>query len=167
MAPSEQIEVELKFDVDAGHTAPDLRILPGVIGASAPETFQLDATYFDTENLDLAGNRITMRRRTGGHDAGWHLKRPTGIAGARRELRIGFSDAPADADVPAELITPVIALTRTRKLRRDFVEEKYKLLINAMYDGSEAVTVEAPVTYRDGRTGIVATEIKVRTVYRD
>ncbi|MED5800994.1 CYTH and CHAD domain-containing protein [Gordonia sp. Z-3] len=116
MAPSEQIEVELKFDVDAGHTAPDLRILPGVIGASAPETFQLDATYFDTENLDLAGNRITMRRRTGGHDAGWHLKRPTGIAGARRELRIGFSDAPADADVPAELITPVIALTRTRKL---------------------------------------------------
>jgi CHAD domain-containing protein len=116
VAPSEQIEVELKFDVDAGHTAPDLRILPGVIGASAPETFQLDATYFDTENLDLAGNRITMRRRTGGHDAGWHLKRPTGIAGARRELRIGFGDAPADADVPAELITPVIALTRTRKL---------------------------------------------------
>ncbi|MFH1647525.1 MAG: AMP-binding protein, partial [Chloroflexota bacterium] len=55
-------------------------------------------------------------------------------------------------------------LTRTRKLRRDFVEEKYKLLIDAMYGGRETVTVEAPVTYRDGRQGIVATAIKVRTV---
>jgi len=55
-------------------------------------------------------------------------------------------------------------LTRTRKLRRDFVEEKYKLLIDAMYDGRETVTVEAPVTYRDGRRGIVATAIKVRAV---
>jgi len=55
-------------------------------------------------------------------------------------------------------------LTRTRKLRRDFVEEKYKLLIDAMYNGRETVTVEAPVTYRDGRQGIVATAIKVRTV---
>ncbi|MEE4023249.1 CYTH and CHAD domain-containing protein [Gordonia sp. PKS22-38] len=116
MAASEQVEVELKFDVDAGHTAPDLRVLPGVIGATPPETFQLDATYFDTENLDLAGNRITMRRRTGGHDAGWHLKRPSGVPGARRELQIGFDEAPAEGSVPAELINPVVALTRTRKL---------------------------------------------------
>ncbi len=116
MAASEVVEIELKFDVDAGHTAPDLRVLPGVIGATEPETFALDATYFDTENLDLAGNRITMRRRTGGHDAGWHLKRPTGTVGARRELRVGFDDAPADGDVPAEMLTPVVALIRTRKL---------------------------------------------------
>lgn len=116
MAASEQVEVELKFDVDAGHTAPDLRVLPGVVGAEEPQTFGLDATYFDTENLDLAGNRITMRRRTGGKDAGWHLKRPTGTAGARRELQLGFDDAPDDGVVPAELITPVIALTRTRAL---------------------------------------------------
>ncbi|AZG43619.1 CYTH and CHAD domain-containing protein [Gordonia insulae] len=116
MAAVEQVEVELKFDVDAGHTAPDLRVLPGVVGAAAPETVNLDATYFDTENLDLAGNRITMRRRTGGHDSGWHLKQPTGIAGARRELQVRFDDAPADGDVPDDLITPVVALTRTRKL---------------------------------------------------
>ncbi|HQV17683.1 MAG TPA: CYTH domain-containing protein, partial [Gordonia sp. (in: high G+C Gram-positive bacteria)] len=76
MAASEQIEVELKFDVEAGTEPPDLRALPGVVGAREPETFTLDATYFDTENLDLAGNKITMRRRTGGYDAGWHLKRP-------------------------------------------------------------------------------------------
>ncbi|MFW0792806.1 CYTH and CHAD domain-containing protein [Gordonia sp. CPCC 205515] len=116
MAASEQVEVELKFDVDAGHTAPDLRALPGVVGATEPETFNLDATYFDTENLDLAGNKITMRRRTGGHDFGWHLKRPTGTAGVRRELQVSFDEAPADGDVPNALIDPVIAHTRTRKL---------------------------------------------------
>jgi len=58
-------------------------------------------------------------------------------------------------------------LTRTRKLRRDFMEEKYADLIGAMYGGLESVTVEAPVTYRDGRKGVVKTDIKVRTVYRD
>ena len=36
MAASEQVEVELKFDVDAGHVAPDLRVLPGVVSATSP-----------------------------------------------------------------------------------------------------------------------------------
>ncbi|MFC1866329.1 AMP-binding protein [Chloroflexota bacterium] len=55
-------------------------------------------------------------------------------------------------------------LTRTRKLRREFMEERYNHLIQVMYgDGSE-VKVEAPVTYRDGRKGVVTTSIKVRTV---
>ncbi len=55
-------------------------------------------------------------------------------------------------------------LTRTRKLRRGFIEERYKDLIEAMYSAKEDVKVEAPVTYRDGRKGVVATAIKVRTV---
>jgi len=55
-------------------------------------------------------------------------------------------------------------LTRTRKLRRDFMEARYKELIDAMYGDGESVTVEAPVTYRDGRKGVVTTEIKVRTI---
>ena len=55
-------------------------------------------------------------------------------------------------------------LTRTRKLRREFVEEKYKDLINAMYNNLEEVPVEAKVTYRDGRKGTVSTTIKVRSV---
>jgi len=55
-------------------------------------------------------------------------------------------------------------LTRTRKLRRSFMRERYKELIDAMYNGSQEVNVEAPVTYRDGRKGVVATSIKVRTV---
>jgi long-chain acyl-CoA synthetase len=55
-------------------------------------------------------------------------------------------------------------LTRTRKLRRDFMEERYKDLIETLYQDKEEVQVRAPVTYRDGRQGIVTTSIKVRTV---
>jgi long-chain acyl-CoA synthetase len=55
-------------------------------------------------------------------------------------------------------------LTRTRKLRRDFVEERYRDLIRGMYSGSEEVKVDASVTYRDGRKGTVTTGIKIRSV---
>jgi long-chain acyl-CoA synthetase len=55
-------------------------------------------------------------------------------------------------------------LTRTRKLRREFMEGRYKDLIDAMYGDKESLTVEAPVTYRDGRKGVVSTTIKVRTI---
>jgi len=55
-------------------------------------------------------------------------------------------------------------LTRTRKLRREFMEERYKDLIKVMYGKGDEVKVEAPVTYRDGRKGVVTTTIKVRTV---
>jgi len=55
-------------------------------------------------------------------------------------------------------------LTRTRKLRREFMEGRYKDLIDAMYGDNDSVTVEAPVTYRDGRKGVVATTIKVRSI---
>jgi len=55
-------------------------------------------------------------------------------------------------------------LTRTRKLRREFMEERYRDLIGGIYSGSEETKVEAAVTYRDGRKGIVTTSIKIRSV---
>jgi len=55
-------------------------------------------------------------------------------------------------------------LTRTRKLRRGFMEERYKDLIDAIYGDRDKIDVEAPVTYRDGRKGIVTTTIMVRDV---
>ncbi|AII61001.1 MULTISPECIES: AMP-binding protein [Dehalococcoides] len=55
-------------------------------------------------------------------------------------------------------------LTRTRKLRRGFVSERYKDLIDAMYHLNKEVKVEAAVTYRDGRKGVVTTSIKVRSL---
>jgi long-chain acyl-CoA synthetase len=55
-------------------------------------------------------------------------------------------------------------LTRTRKLRRDFIKERYGHLIESMYNDGKEIKVEAAVTYRDGRKGIVTTGIKVRSV---
>jgi long-chain acyl-CoA synthetase len=55
-------------------------------------------------------------------------------------------------------------LTRTRKLRREFMEEKYKDLVHAMYSDLAEIPIEAQVTYRDGRKGTVSTTIKVRDV---
>ncbi len=58
-------------------------------------------------------------------------------------------------------------LTRTRKLRREFMEQRYKELIEALYGGRDKVEVQAPVTYRDGRKGVVTTAIQVRNVSRN
>ena len=55
-------------------------------------------------------------------------------------------------------------LTRTRKLRREFMEERYKELIEAIYQDGKEINVKAPVTYRDGRKGVVTTSIKVRNI---
>ncbi|MFC1869912.1 AMP-binding protein [Chloroflexota bacterium] len=55
-------------------------------------------------------------------------------------------------------------LTRTRKLRRDFMEERYKELIDTMYQDGGSIDIKAPVTYRDGRQGMVTTSIKVRDI---
>ena len=58
-------------------------------------------------------------------------------------------------------------LTRTRKLRREFMEERYRDLIEAMYKDGRKIKVKAPVTYRDGRKGVVATRIKVRNIKKE
>lgn len=55
-------------------------------------------------------------------------------------------------------------LTRTRKLRRAFMIKKYGELIEAIYSDSEEAKVEVPITYRDGRTGMLRTIIKIREV---
>ena len=79
------LEVERKFDVDGGFALPDLTGVDGVASADPPVEHDLEAVYHDTADLRLARARVTLRRRTGGHDAGWHLKLPA-AAGARQEV---------------------------------------------------------------------------------
>jgi long-chain acyl-CoA synthetase len=55
-------------------------------------------------------------------------------------------------------------MTRTRKLRRRFIAEKYAALVEALYLDADHVTVEAKVTYEDGRTGMVRADVKIRGV---
>jgi len=52
-------------------------------------------------------------------------------------------------------------LTRTRKVRRGFVAQKYAALVEAMYDGSRTCHVETQVRFEDGRTGVVAADLVV------
>ncbi|MBT2231454.1 CYTH and CHAD domain-containing protein [Nonomuraea sp. NEAU-A123] len=123
------VEIERKYDVDGDveiaiedFTGPD-----GEVTADEPETWRLVAEYVDTAALTLASHGITLRRRQGGEDAGWHLKLPM-AKGARREVH-----APLGADVHhvpvrlAELVAahvrghelvPVVTLETTRTVRR-------------------------------------------------
>ena len=55
-------------------------------------------------------------------------------------------------------------LTRTRKLRRDFVEKRYATLIEAMYQGQDEVEIETTITYRDGRKSSMRLPIFVENV---
>ena len=53
-------------------------------------------------------------------------------------------------------------LTRTRKVRRGFIGEKYGSLVAALYEGRPSVHVEAQIRYEDGRTGTYSADLKIR-----
>ena len=52
-------------------------------------------------------------------------------------------------------------LTRTRKVRRAFVAEKYRVLIDALYSGKAVQHIETQVRFEDGRTGMVAADLAI------
>jgi long-chain acyl-CoA synthetase len=52
-------------------------------------------------------------------------------------------------------------MTRTRKLRRRFLAERYEDIIEALYSDRQMVRVRAPVRYQDGREGFVETEVRI------
>ncbi len=52
-------------------------------------------------------------------------------------------------------------LTRTRKIRRGFMEERYKDLVEAIYHGDPGVDIETQVKYRDGRQATMKTHIRI------
>jgi inorganic triphosphatase YgiF len=111
---SSLIETEHKYDVDTDFAFPDLAgLAPGVV-AAPPEVQRLAATYFDTNDLRLAGAHITLRRRTGGSDAGWHVKLPVS-SDTRRELH--FPLGPATGTVPSRVATLVAEWTQGEALR--------------------------------------------------
>ena len=55
-------------------------------------------------------------------------------------------------------------LTRTRKVRRGFVAEKYGVLIDALYSGKTSQFIETQVKFEDGRTGKVAADLAILEV---
>lgn len=100
-------EVERKYEATDRGALPELAELTGVAGIGSVEdggVVELDAIYYDTPDLRLAADHLILRRRTGGADAGWHLKLPVG-PDTRDEVRAPLSD-----DVP----TPLRGLIRSR-----------------------------------------------------
>lgn len=111
--PKKHLEIERKYDAESDFALPDLTGLPGVSAVSEPQTHLLVANYFDTDDLRLAAHGITLRRRRGGDDAGWHLKMPVG-PDSKNELRAALGRPQV---VPARLAALVAAHTRGATLR--------------------------------------------------
>lgn len=106
-------EIERKFAVTENTVSPSFEGLSAIAEVARVETQHLDAVYFDTPNRDLAAHRITLRRRTGGSDAGWHLKLPAGVD-TRTEVRTPLGTA--TDTVPEDLRDIVLAIVRDRPL---------------------------------------------------
>lgn len=150
MIPKQQTEIERKYDVAADCVVPDLSGLPGVASVSDPVELEQVATYFDTPQLGLLAAKVTLRRRVGGVDDGWHLKLP-GTGDRREELQLPLGEE--TAQVPAAFLervrvrarsvrlAPVAVLTTHRTLRR-LLDEGGRVLAELCDD---RVTAEAPV----------------------
>lgn len=112
---SRHIEVELKFDVpDTVTSTPSFDGIDAVATVRREPALTLTAVYFDTPGRDLAARRIALRRRTGGHDAGWHLKLP-GDESRRTEIHADLGGG-GDDQVPDALRDIVLAIVRDRPL---------------------------------------------------
>ncbi|MFE0647880.1 CHAD domain-containing protein [Streptomyces sp. NPDC059534] len=116
-------EIERKYEATGETPLPDLTRVPGVSETVDRGVMELDAVYYDTPDLRLAADALTLRRRTGGGDAGWHVKFPV-AAGVRDEIRAPLSDT-----LPGELagllrsrvrggtVVPVVRLRSARDVR--------------------------------------------------
>lgn len=109
------VEREIKLEAAPDLQLPDLTgVVPGATVEAEP-ALDLDATYYDTADLRLVRNGVSLRRRTGEGDPRWTLKLPTATDGAglsRREIEV---DDPGH-DVPTALAALVAGWARSAPL---------------------------------------------------
>jgi long-chain acyl-CoA synthetase len=92
-------------------------------------------------------------------------QRPEVLAQVAREIASVNQALPEAArlkhfvNLPKELDADEGELTRTRKLKRDFIEQRYGALIEAMYENRPGTTIEIPVRYQDGRAGVLRADV--------
>ncbi|MGW1187254.1 CYTH and CHAD domain-containing protein [Streptomyces sp. NPDC002559] len=138
MADSKR-EIERKYEATAETRLPDLSRVAGVSAVVHRGVTELDAVYHDTEDHRLAADSLTLRRRTGGSDAGWHLKFPV-ASGIRDELREPLSDTlPRSlaglvrSRVRGAALVPVVRLRSARDVHH-LVDDRGELLAEVAVD---------------------------------
>lgn len=112
----DHLETEQKYDADADFVLPKLGNLPDLGGKrlADPKRIYLSATYYDTEGLALIQHKVTLRRRVGGDDEGWHLKLPV-RKDTRQEVHAPLDEG-ASGSVPARLAAQVEDITAGGRL---------------------------------------------------
>lgn len=99
----------------------------------------LDAVYYDTQDLRLSRSRASLRRRTGGTDAGWHLKLPL-PGDSREEIQAPLSSE----EVPEELRDLALSRTRGAPLR-PVIRIRSTRSLHHLLDAEGAVLAELSV----------------------
>ena len=161
----DQHEIEETYAVDVDADLPALEELSGVDALRRGDVHELEATYFDTPDLALATAGISLRRRTGGADAGWHLKLP--MQEGRFEVHESLSRA--TKSVPKSLRTLIVvhsrgetlqrvAVVRTRRQVHLLLDNEDRTLAEFCDDHVSADTFEGtePVTWREWELELVA-----------
>ena len=104
-------ETERSYEADTATTLPGFAVGP-VASVEGPVTHDLTAVYHDTDDLRLVRAGMTLRRREGGDDAGWHLKLPA-PGGSRVEVHRALGRS---ASTPVSVRRLVQSVTRGAKL---------------------------------------------------
>ena len=161
--PPTHDEQETKYDLDAAFQVPELLgLVPAPVDGAAlrvghAEDQQLEATYFDTADLRLARSSLTLRRRTGGADAGWHLKvpragKPSGPGTVRTEVTLPLGRAVSTVPVALRRmvrartgglqLVPVARIV-TRRTVRHLLDGTGRVLLELADDRVEAQRLHA------------------------
>ncbi|MEV8535153.1 CYTH and CHAD domain-containing protein [Streptomyces sp. NPDC051211] len=154
-------EIERKFEFTKAKAArrgvPDLTGTGRIADVRDRGSVDLDAVYYDTPDQRLAADGLTLRRRTGGEDAGWHLKLPV-APGVRDEVRAALSDT---------LPPPLAQLVRSR-VRDSSLEPQVRLLssrkVSHLLDADGTLLAELStdeVTAERADTSVSWTEVEV------
>ena len=156
----DHLETEQKYDADADF------VLPEAVRGSERKRIHLTATYFDTDDLDLIRHKITLRRRVGGDDEGWHLKLPV-RKDTRREMHAPLDDT---GSVPARLAAQVEDITAGRRLHPIAILDTERTVVTVAGTAGDALVEVADdrvTAIRFGGTGsepMIWREIEVEVI---
>lgn len=156
-------EVEHTYSPEPDTELPDLQALPGVDRVGEPSVVELAAVYFDTRDLALLRNGVTLRRRVGGSDEGWHLKLPAGSGRDEVRAALGRSvHTPPKAmrdlvlgEARGDPLTAV-ATVRTHRTERPLYSPDGRVLAELADDEVVAIRADGePVAWREWELELV------------